>query len=91
MKCFSCGREMSSDDCAFWIHDKKLVVCIGCEWSTIEVYKVYIPGDGSFLAEKDVSAVMSMIEEMDPSTSYLIEKTEMKTLKYLSLPEFQGF
>ena len=86
--CAGCGRLISHD----WPRTGTMEnpVCMPCEFSNIEVYKVEL--NGNHFVESDPKQIIPLLESMDKDDEpYTIGKVEMKLAEYITLPEFQGF
>lgn len=85
--CAGCGKEIPADHTHLGgLHG---TVCMGCEFSTLSVFKV--EHDGDFYIDRDFNGVRAIIECMENGDSYTVSREEMRLTEYLSLPEFDGF
>lgn len=89
--CFVCGGEVQEDWPAFRFYDKKKVICIGCEGSEIEVWRVSLPGEDGGYYDHDFNSMAEGLKHMDVNDCFEVHREMMNAGKYLSLPEFQGF
>lgn len=85
--CAGCGNEIPDDHPRVGgLHG---TVCMGCEFTTIPIFKV--SHDGDWYADRNISGVAALIENMEVGEEYTVTREEMPLTKYLSLPEFDGF
>lgn len=64
---------------------------MGCEGAEIEVFKVSLPGEEVGYIDKDFDSIIETMRAMDVGESYTLSRQTMPAVKYLSLPEFEGF
>ena len=90
-KCFVCKKVVEVDWPAFRIYEKDKVVCMNCEGANIEVWRVSLPDKLGGYIERDFERMTEGLKHIDTGDSLQVHKESMKVLKYLSLPDFEGF
>ena len=89
-KCLVCKKQIEENERALWSPDGT-VICMGCEFKEIVVYRITLPGEKNGYYDENISIVTDMIADADFDSGYTIIKEKMKAIKYYSLPEFMGF
>jgi hypothetical protein len=90
-KCFVCGSGICDDHPCFNFIEKKQAICMGCEGSTIAVWRVSLSGSNGGYYDRDFDSMGEGLRHMEPGEMFEIHREEMSAAKYLSLPEFSGF
>ena len=85
--CAGCGKEIPDNHPR--LGNGRDVICMPCEGTTIEVFKIEY--GGSFFVDRSVENVMGELADIEIGDEYTISKIEMRLEDYLSLPEFEGF
>jgi hypothetical protein len=91
MECTVCGKEIPNNHPVLYNSDNNKSVCMGCESTEIEVWRVSLPNEKGGCVEKDFDSMIEMLREMDVDTSLEVHKEIMLATKYITLPEFTGF
>jgi len=88
-KCICCGRDISAHEERLYSHQSNETICMRCEGRRIDVYKIEHGGNAYF--DKDINSIMSTIENSDLDEEYIVSKISMALIKYIRLPDFEGF
>ena len=88
-KCISCGGGILPNEERLYSHQSKESICMCCEGKKIDVYK--IEHDGNHYFDKDINGIMETIKNADIDDKYAVSKISMLFIKYIRLPDFEGF
>lgn len=88
--CLVCGNEIKDDHEQFIT--KSGSICMGCEDSEIDIYRISLPEKSSnWYCDINISHIIDMLKDCDYGDGYTVIKEKMKALKYYNLSEFTGF
>jgi len=88
-RCECCKKVIKDNEPRIGIKGTKFTLCMKCEGSTIEGYKLECGGNWYF--DPDPDMIYQKIDDMDVGDEYKISKETMLYGKFLTLPEFDGF
>ena len=89
--CIVCKKEIGEQERCCLTREFKSI-CMGCEFKNVDVWRVSPIGDiGNSYHDTDITHIVDMLTECDYGDGYTVVKSNMRALKYHTLPEFTGF